>query len=125
MTATPCWPPPSQTALDIAEGRAPRLSSLQRTDRLPAFGEAAAVFEFARAEAGRRARGLAHPLLCLEAIEHGVAHGGAAGLKKVGGWWELWGSWRRGCAKPAEGGAGAWRCVGRAGKRRRALTRIT
>jgi len=34
--------------------------------RLESFGEASMVFEFARAQAAKRARGLAHVLLCLE-----------------------------------------------------------
>lgn len=33
---------------------------------------------------GKKAKGLLHPLLCLEAIEYGVANGGRAGLQKVG-----------------------------------------
>jgi hypothetical protein len=41
------------------------------------------VLEFARAEAGKKARGLAHPQLCLDAIQEGVQHGGLAGLRKV------------------------------------------
>jgi len=69
-------------ALDIAEGRKPRMLSLYRTDKLETFGEAATVFEMAKSETAKRARGLAHPLLCIEAIEYGVAHGGEAGLKK-------------------------------------------
>ncbi|GFH11947.1 uncharacterized protein HaLaN_07541 [Haematococcus lacustris] len=51
---------------------------------LEAYGEAGAVLEFARNQAAQKARGLAHPQLCLGAIEHGIAHGGQAGLKKEG-----------------------------------------
>mmetsp|Transcript_29048 Transcript_29048/g.78230 ORF Transcript_29048/g.78230 Transcript_29048/m.78230 type:complete len:724 (+) Transcript_29048:54-2225(+) len=69
-------------ALEVAEAKRPRVLSLYRTDKLEPFGEANMVFEFARAQAAKRARGLSHVLLCLEAIEHGVANGGNAGLKK-------------------------------------------
>lgn len=41
------------------------------------------VLGVARAQAQKRAAHLVHPLLCLDAIEHGVAHGGYAGLQKV------------------------------------------
>jgi hypothetical protein len=34
--------------------------------RLESYGEASMVLEFARAQAAKRARGLAHVLLCLE-----------------------------------------------------------
>lgn len=70
-------------ALDIAEGRKPRVMSLLRTDRLEPYGEAVAVLDFARAEASKRARHLGHPQLCLDAIQTGVEHGGEAGLIKV------------------------------------------
>lgn len=71
-------------ALAIAQGRAPRLASLHRTDKLPALAEAQAIVGFARAEANKRARGLAHPQLCLDAIAAGIEHGGAAGLAAEG-----------------------------------------
>ena len=38
----------------------------------------------ARAEAGRRARGLAHPQLCLDAVQAGVERGGQEGLAAEG-----------------------------------------
>jgi enoyl-CoA hydratase/3-hydroxyacyl-CoA dehydrogenase len=41
------------------------------------------IINFARAQAAKRARHLRHPQLCLDAIQEGVARGGAAGLKKV------------------------------------------
>ena len=71
-------------ALDIAEGRAARMKSLLRSDRLDGFGECMAVIEFARREAKKRARGLQHPLLCLDAVQYGIEHGGLAGLRKEG-----------------------------------------
>ncbi|GFR46239.1 hypothetical protein Agub_g7785 [Astrephomene gubernaculifera] len=71
-------------ARDIAAGRKPRLYSLTRTDKLPALGEALATIEMARAEANRRARGLRHPQLCLDAIQAGIERGGAAGLAAEG-----------------------------------------
>lgn len=45
---------------------------------------ASIILRVARGEAAKRARGLAHPQLCIDAIEHGVMHGGEEGLKKVG-----------------------------------------
>ena len=57
--------------------------SLQRTDHLEPLGEALAVLSFARAQVARQAPNLTHPLLCLDAIQYGIEHGGAAGLKKV------------------------------------------
>lgn len=35
------------------------------------------------AQAAKQARNLQHPLLCLDAIQYGVEHGGRAGLQKV------------------------------------------
>ena len=71
-------------ALDIAEGRAARELSLFRTDRLEPLQEALNVLQFARMEAAKKAPGLQHPLLCLDAIQHGVEYGGLAGLRKEG-----------------------------------------
>lgn len=71
-------------ALDIAAGRAPRVRSLQRSDRLEPYGEAMATIEFARMQAAKRAPGLRHPQLCLDAIQAGLEHGGLAGLIKEG-----------------------------------------
>ncbi len=34
-------------------------------------------------QAAKQARNLTHPLLCLDAIQYGVEHGGRAGLQKV------------------------------------------
>ena len=72
-----------QWALDIADGRRPRLISLTRSDRLESLGEAQAILGFARAQAARQARNLTHPQLCLDAIQCGVENGGFAGLDKV------------------------------------------
>lgn len=69
-------------ALDIAEGRKPRMLSLHRKDRIENPGMASIILRVARGEAAKRARGLAHPQLCIDAIEHGVMHGGEEGLKK-------------------------------------------
>eukprot|EP00199_Chlamydomonas_sp_CCMP681_P001081 CAMPEP_0119102552 /NCGR_PEP_ID=MMETSP1180-20130426/1265_1 /TAXON_ID=3052 ORGANISM="Chlamydomonas cf sp, Strain CCMP681" /NCGR_SAMPLE_ID=MMETSP1180 /ASSEMBLY_ACC=CAM_ASM_000741 /LENGTH=722 /DNA_ID=CAMNT_0007086861 /DNA_START=27 /DNA_END=2195 /DNA_ORIENTATION=+ len=71
-------------ALEIAEAKRPRNITLFRTDRLESFGEASMILQFAREQAKKKAPGLAHPQLCLDAIETGVAHGGVAGLKKEG-----------------------------------------
>ncbi len=71
-------------ARDVAAGRAPRLRTLYRTDRVEGLAEALATLAFVRAQAAKRAPGLRHPLLCLDAIQHGIEHGGAAGLLKEG-----------------------------------------
>lgn len=71
-------------ALAIARGAKPRMLSLRRADRLPAFGEAAATVDFARAETAKRAPHLRHPQFCLDAVLAGIASGGDAGLKAEG-----------------------------------------
>ena len=71
-------------ALEIAAGLAPRQRTLQRSDRLEPFAEAMATLEFARAQTARRAPGLQHPQLCLDAVQYGIEHGGLAGLTKEG-----------------------------------------
>ena len=70
-------------ALQLADGRLPRLQTLLRTDRLESFGEAQQIIAFARAQAAKKSRGLAHPQLCLDAIAAGIAHGGRVGLQQV------------------------------------------
>ena len=77
------YPHPSRRALDIAEGRKARVSSLARTDRLEPLAEAQVILAFSRAEAAKRAPGLQHPQLCIDAIQYGVENGGEAGLVKV------------------------------------------
>ena len=72
-----------QWALDIACGKKPRLSSLQRTDKLESLGEAREIIKFARAQVKRTAPNLTHPLFCLDAVEEGVVAGGYAGALKV------------------------------------------
>lgn len=69
-------------ALDMASGVAPRNKSLFRTDRLDSYAESMAILDFARAKAAKV--GLQHPLLCLDAIQYGIEHGGLRGLKKEG-----------------------------------------
>lgn len=71
-----------QWALDIVSGKKPRLSSLQRTDKLESLGEAREIIKFARAQVKRTAPNLTHPLLCLDAVEEGVVRGGYAGAQK-------------------------------------------
>lgn len=67
-------------AIAIARGTAPRLATLQRTDRLEPVGEALQILDFAAAETARRAPNLTHPLLTIDAIRVGVTRGGRAGL---------------------------------------------
>lgn len=70
-------------ALDIALGKRPRLSSLQRTDKLESLGDAREIIKFARAQVKKTAPNLTHPLLCLDAVEEGVVAGGYRGALKV------------------------------------------
>lgn len=67
-------------AVDIASHRRARRITIDSTERLEPFAEAEAVFEFARGEARKRAGPLMHPQLCIDAVAHGVRHGGRAGL---------------------------------------------
>ncbi|XP_024368113.1 peroxisomal fatty acid beta-oxidation multifunctional protein MFP2 [Physcomitrium patens] len=69
-------------ALDIALGKRPRLSSLQRTDKLESLGDAREIIKFARAQVKKTAPNLTHPLLCLDAVEEGVVAGGYRGALK-------------------------------------------
>lgn len=70
-------------ALKIVNGKHPRVMTLYRTDRLPALGEAVSILNIARSQAMKKAKGLQHPLFCLDAIQYGIEHGGKLGLKKV------------------------------------------
>ncbi|KXZ50410.1 hypothetical protein GPECTOR_16g584 [Gonium pectorale] len=69
---------------DMAGGRKPRMYSLTRTDKLPPLAEALAIIDMAREQAAKRARGLRHPQLCLDAIQAGITQGGPAGLAAEG-----------------------------------------
>jgi hypothetical protein len=69
-------------ALDIAEGRAPRRQSLQRVDKLEDVQQSSAMCDMARSQAAKTQPNLVHPLLCVDAIQHGLRHGSAAGLAK-------------------------------------------
>jgi enoyl-CoA hydratase/3-hydroxyacyl-CoA dehydrogenase len=60
-----------------------RVQSLTRSDRIEDFGIAMAVVEMARQQAAKQARGLAHPQLCLDAVQAGIERGGHAGLQTV------------------------------------------
>lgn len=71
-------------AMDIADKRAPRLLTLQRSDKLEPFDEALATLQFAREQTARRAPGLQHPLLCIDAIQAGIENGGLKGLEAEG-----------------------------------------
>ncbi|KAI5071432.1 hypothetical protein GOP47_0013683 [Adiantum capillus-veneris] len=69
-------------ALDIAEGRKPRIISLQKLDKLEPLGEARRILQVARTQAKQRSPNIPHPIWCLDAIEEGVVSGGYAGSLK-------------------------------------------
>ena len=59
------------------------VQSLTRSDCIEDFGIAVAVVGMARQQAAKQARGLAHPQLCLDAVQAGIERGGHAGLQTV------------------------------------------
>lgn len=69
-------------ALEIAEGRKPRIISLQKLDKIESLGDARRIIQAARAQATQRSPNVPHPLLCLDAIEEGVVSGGYVGSLK-------------------------------------------
>ncbi|KFK38149.1 hypothetical protein AALP_AA3G075600 [Arabis alpina] len=69
-------------ALDIAERKKPWVTSVSKTDKLPALGEAREIMKFARAQTRKQAPNLKHPLMCLDAVEVGIVSGSRAGLEK-------------------------------------------
>ncbi|XP_047316266.1 peroxisomal fatty acid beta-oxidation multifunctional protein MFP2-like [Impatiens glandulifera] len=71
-----------QWALDIVEHRRPWNVSLYKTDKLEPVDEAREIFDFARAQARKRAPNLKHPIICIDAIEEGLVSGPRAGLQK-------------------------------------------
>ena len=76
-------PAARKLALAIAAGKAPRIQTLYRTDKLESLGEALAIIEFAKAQAAKKGAHLTHPQLCLDAIKYGVEFGGLKGIDKV------------------------------------------
>lgn len=70
-------------ALDILERRRPWVGSLYKNDKIEPLGEAREIFNFARAQAQKRAPNLVHPLVCIDVIEEGIVSGPRAGLRKV------------------------------------------
>ncbi|KAJ4823126.1 hypothetical protein Tsubulata_001896 [Turnera subulata] len=71
-----------QWALDISERWRPWVATLYRTDKLVPLVEARKIFKLARAQAGKRAQNLKHPLACIDVVEEGNVSGGRAGLLK-------------------------------------------
>ncbi|KAA3481066.1 peroxisomal fatty acid beta-oxidation multifunctional protein MFP2-like [Gossypium australe] len=71
-----------QWALDILARRKPWVATLYKTEKLESLGEAREIFNFARAQARKRAPNLKHPLVCIDVIEEGVVAGPRAGLWK-------------------------------------------
>ncbi|KAB2062851.1 hypothetical protein ERO13_A10G165600v2 [Gossypium hirsutum] len=69
-------------ALDILARRKPWVATLYKTEKLEPLGEAREIFNFARAQARKRAPNLKHPLVCIDVIEEGIVAGPRAGLWK-------------------------------------------
>ncbi|TYH50468.1 hypothetical protein ES332_D10G208300v1 [Gossypium tomentosum] len=68
--------------LDILARRKPWVATLYKTEKLEPLGEAREIFNFARAQARKRAPNLKHPLVCIDVIEEGIVAGPRAGLWK-------------------------------------------
>ncbi|GMH40136.1 hypothetical protein BSKO_08040 [Bryopsis sp. KO-2023] len=68
-------------ALGMADGRRARVMTLYRTDRIPPLNEVQAICDIARAQSTKQAPGIQHPHLCIDAIQHGIEHGGKDGLR--------------------------------------------
>jgi enoyl-CoA hydratase/3-hydroxyacyl-CoA dehydrogenase len=71
-----------EMVLALADGRSPRKQSLLRTDKVGSVEEAIAMCDMARMQAGQTQPNLFHPSLCVDAIQHGLQFGAAAGLVK-------------------------------------------
>jgi enoyl-CoA hydratase/3-hydroxyacyl-CoA dehydrogenase len=69
-------------ALDIAEGRRPRISSLQRTDKIGSLYEANEILKLARQQAKITAPNMPQHQACLDVIQNGILHGGYNGVLK-------------------------------------------
>ncbi|XP_042399366.1 peroxisomal fatty acid beta-oxidation multifunctional protein-like [Zingiber officinale] len=69
-------------ALEISQQKRPRISSLQRTDRLGSLSEVHKILEAARKLTKMIAPNMPQHKACLDAIEEGVNFGGYAGLLK-------------------------------------------
>ncbi|XP_012455941.1 peroxisomal fatty acid beta-oxidation multifunctional protein MFP2 [Gossypium raimondii] len=69
-------------ALDVLARRKPWVATLYKTEKLEPLGEAREIFNFARAQARKRAPNLKHPLVCIDVIEEGIVAGPRAGLWK-------------------------------------------
>ncbi|KAH1046387.1 hypothetical protein J1N35_037171 [Gossypium stocksii] len=69
-------------ALDILARRKPWVATLYKTEKLEPLGEAREIFNFARAQARKRAPNLKHPFVCIDVIEEGIVAGPRAGLWK-------------------------------------------
>lgn len=69
-------------AQELARGQRPRISALDRSDRLEPEAEWRATLARARADVAKKHRHVTHPSACLDAVEHGLVHGGRAGLER-------------------------------------------
>ena len=69
-------------ARELAEGRRARIAALDRSDRVEPEPVWRAALDKARADVAKKQRHVTHPLACLDAVEHGLVHGGAAGLER-------------------------------------------
>lgn len=69
-------------ALDILERKKPWVASLYNTSKIEPLGEAREILKFARTQARKQAPNLKHPIMCIDAVEEGIAAGPRAGLWK-------------------------------------------
>lgn len=69
-----------RVGLELASGKRKRVRTLEREDRLEPKDIAKMILGIAREQTKKRAPNVKHPLLCIDAIEAGVLHGGKAGL---------------------------------------------
>lgn len=70
-------------ALDIAEGRRPRINTLQRTEKLGSITDARDTLNTSRQRVMKIASNLPQQRACLDVIEEGIVSGGYSGVFKV------------------------------------------
>lgn len=74
----------SKLALEIAAGKIPRRKSLLLTDKIGDLSDETIEIEKARVGIAKKHKNVDHPFFFLEAVLHGLQHGGEKGLLKEG-----------------------------------------